>query len=65
MTSSSVRPYLASFDRVGPDLELLGEPAPGVDLGHARHAPEPRPDHPVLERPELGQVVVGVLLVRR
>ena len=52
---------MASFGEVDLDLELLGEPAPGVDLGHAGDAPEPRADHPVLERPELGQVVLGVL----
>ena len=61
MTSSSVRPYLASFAGSASDLELLLEAAPGVDLGDPRHAPEPRPDDPVLERPQLGQVVVGVL----
>src|SRR5262249_23262735 len=33
--------------RLGPDLELLGEPAPGIHLRHSRHAPEPRPDHPI------------------
>ena len=43
---------LGQLHRVGPDLELLGQPAPGVDLGHARHPPEPGPDHPVLERAE-------------
>ena len=61
MTSSSVSSYLASFAGSACDLELLREPAPGVDLGDPRHAPEPRPDDPILERPQLGQVVVGIL----
>ena len=56
---------LGELDRVGLDLELLLQPAPRVDLGHARHAAKPRPDDPVLERAQLGQVDSGFLLVRK
>ena len=48
---------LGELRRVGPDLELLREAAPGVDLGDPGHPAQPRPDHPILERPQLGQVV--------
>ena len=60
MTSSSVRPYLASFIGSACDLELLGEAAPGVDLGDPGHADEAGADDPILERAQLGQVDIGV-----
>jgi len=43
--------------RFGPHFKLLGQPAPGVDFGHARHVAESRPDHPILERPQFGKVI--------
>ena len=49
-------PVLGELRRVGLGLELLLEASPGVDFRDARHAPEPRPDDPILERPKLGQV---------
>jgi hypothetical protein len=45
------QPILRQIRRLGLDLELLGQPAPGVDLRHAGYPSQPRADHPVLERP--------------
>ena len=41
------------------DLELSGEPAPGVDLAHTRHGTEPVAELPVVEGLVLHRVVAG------
>ena len=58
-------PMLGELFRVGLGLELLFEPAPGVDFRDAGHSPQTGPDDPILQRPQLGQAVLGISLVSR
>lgn len=50
-------PVLGELPRLDHDFKLFGEPAPRIDLRDPRDPPQSRPDHPILERAELGQVV--------